>query len=240
MKHLLLSLLFVGTFSTNFAQETYDDLIIYFADGDYEKLVDKAEKYMDKDDSKNDPQPYLWSAKANFEMSKDQKYDEDFPKAFNDAISDAGKALKKDKENTIFDEHKAFYTDLKVAVVEDIKNQIEGGEYSRLRGSVFRLQRLDPTDIGSYYLLTAAYYQIKDKGSAKNSLKEGEALLNEVESIEDWRDIDKEVLRIGVLEYVNYLVGIRQIDKARDMLGQVKQWYEDDDIFMATYNDVVN
>lgn len=134
MKHLLLSLLFVGTFSTNFAQETYDDLIIYFADGDYEKLVDKAEKYMDKDDSKNDPQPYLWSAKANFEMSKDQKYDEDFPKAFNDAISDAGKALKKDKENTIFDEHKAFYTDLKVAVVEDIKNQIEGGEYSRLRG----------------------------------------------------------------------------------------------------------
>lgn len=71
-------------------------------------------------------------------------------------------------------------------------------------------------------------------------MKEGEALLNEVESIEDWRDIDKEVLRIGVLEYVNYLVGIRQIDKARDMLGQVKQWYEDDDIFMATYNDVVN
>lgn len=241
MKQLFLSLFLVGTFSTAFSQpDDYDDLLIYFADGNYEKVVDKAQKYFSKDNTKNDALPYLWSAKANFEMSKDQQYDEDFPKAFNNAISFAGKALKKDKKGIIYDEHKVFYTDLKTAVVEDIKNLVEGGEYSKLRGSVLKLQRLDPNDVGSYYLLAAAFYQIKDKSSAKIKLKEGQARLDAVESTDDWRDIDKEVLRIGIIEYANYLVQVRQIDKAKEVLGMVKQWFENDEIFMMKYDEIVN
>lgn len=241
MKNIFLALFLIGTFSSAFAQpDDYDDLLIYFADGNYPKLVDKAAKYFAKDATKNDALPYLWSAKANFEMSKDQEFDEDFPKAFNNAISYAGKALKKDKEGVIFEEHKVFYTDIKVAVVEDIKNLLEGGEYSKLRGSILKLQRLDPTDVGSYFLLTAAFYQIKDKGTAKIKLKEGQAKLDEIESLEDWRDIDKEVLRMGIIEYANYLVQIRQIEKAREIMGKVKQWYEEDEIFMAKYDEIVN
>ena len=100
MKQILFLSIFVLGFSFSGATQPplYDDLLIYFADGEYEKVVDKAEKYIAGEDTKNDALPYLYSAKANYEMSKDQKYKEDFPKAFNDAIGNAGKAVKKDKE----------------------------------------------------------------------------------------------------------------------------------------------
>jgi hypothetical protein len=64
-----LFLFFVGfAFSAQAQAPYYDDLLIYFADGDYEKLVDKAQKYKDGDDTKNDALPYLYASKAYYEM----------------------------------------------------------------------------------------------------------------------------------------------------------------------------
>ncbi len=242
MKHLFYLFIFLLGFSFEASAQPplYDDLLIYFADGQYEKLADKAKKYTTNDKTKKDPLPYLYYAKGNFEMSKDQKYDEDFPKAFNDAISFAGKAIKKDKDSTIFDDHKEFYTKLKIAVVEDIKNLVDAEDYSRLRGTVLKLKRLDPGDVGADFLLAAAQYQIKDKGSAKISLKAAYVKLDKVSSVEDWREIDLEMMRIGILEYVNYLVKLRQTDKAKEVLGRVKQWYEEDETFMSKYDEIVN
>ncbi|WP_139134247.1 hypothetical protein [Crocinitomix algicola] len=241
MKNLFLFLILTTfAFNANTQPPYYDDLLIYYADGNYEKLISKAEKYMGNDDTKNDPWPYLYSSKANFEMSKDQQYEEDFPKAFNDAIGDAGKAIKKDKTGEVYDREKAYFTELKEYIVEEIKNMVDIEDYSRLRGKVMKLQRMDPTDIGSYYLLAACQYQIKDKGGAKISFNKGQEKLDLVESVEDWRDIDFEMMRLGVIEYCNYMVQNRLCDNAKKLLNQVKQWYEDDEIFMNYYDDVVN
>ena len=218
----------------------YDDLLIYYADGDYEKLVSKADKYIGNDKTKNDALPYLYSSKGNFEMSKDQKYDEDYPKAFNNAIGMAGKAIKKDKDGSMYSEHENFYTDLKTSVVEEIKNMVDQEDYSRMRGTVMKLQRLDPADVGSHFLLCAAQYQIKDKGSAKLTLKKAQIKLDEIESVDSWREIDFEMMRIGVSEYAKYLVKMRQCDKAKDILNKVKQWFEEDEDFLRMYDDIVN
>ena len=218
----------------------YDDLLIYYADGDYEKLVDKAQKYMDDDDTKNDPWPYIYSSKANFEMSKDQKYDEDFPKAFNDAIGDAGKAIKKDKTGEVYEKEMSYFTELKEFVVEEIKNMVDQEDYSRLRGKVMKLQKMDPNDVGAFYLLAACQYQIKDKGGAKISFEKGQEKLDALESVEDWRKIDLEMLRLGIIEYSKYMMQAQLTDNAKNLLNQVKQWYEDDEIFMAYYDEVIN
>ncbi len=242
MKQLFFLLLFVLGFSTTADAQPpmYDDLLIYFADGDYEKLVGKAQKYIGSDKTKNDALPYLYSAKGNFEMSKDQKYDEDFPKAFNNAIGMAGKAIKKDKDGSMFADNLPFYTDLKTSVVEEIRNMVDVGDYSRLRGTVMKLQRMDPNDVGSHFLLCAAQYQIKDKGSAKLTLKKAQLKLDEIESVEGWREIDFEMMRIGIVEYASYLAQMRQCDKAKEILNKVKQWFENDEIFMSEYDGIVN
>jgi len=89
MKHFFLLLLFVvgAIFKADAQPPMYDDLLIYYADANYEKLLAKADKYIGNPKTKKDALPYLYSAMGNFEMSKDQKYDDDFPKAFNNAVS---------------------------------------------------------------------------------------------------------------------------------------------------------
>ena len=61
-----------------------------------------------------------------------------------------------------------------------------------------------------------------------------------IESVEDWREVDFKMLRIGVMEYARYFVKMRQPDKADDIMNKVKQWYEDDETFMEEYNAIVN
>src|SRR5690606_36750061 len=111
---------------------------------------------------------------------------------------------------------------------------------SRLRGIVMKLQKMDPNDIGSCYLLAACQYQIKDKGGAKINFEKAQERLDAVESVDDWRDIDFEMLRIGVIEYSKYMIQAQLYDNAENLLNQVKQWYVDDTIFMAYYNEVIN
>lgn len=242
MKNIFfITLFFIGnSFQSNGQPPLYDDLLIYFADGNYEKLVDKAEGYIASDKTKNDALPYLYASKGYFEMSKDQIYKDDFPKAYNDAIGNAGKCMKKDKDGSVYSDNIAFFTDIKIAVVEEIRNMVDAGDYSRLRGTVMKLQKLDPNDVGSYFILTAAQYQIKDKSSAKITYQEAQTRLDAVESVDSWRPVDFEVLRIGVFEYANYLLTLSQCADAKKLLNQVKQWYEDDEIFMAKYNEIVN
>ena len=174
-------------------------------------------------------------------MSKDQVWLEKYPKAFNDAIRFAGNVLKKDKSGEIYDENINYFTELKVAVVEDIKNLVEEGSYPKLMGYIAKLHRFSKDDVGSYFLRAAAQYQQKDKGGAKLSQKEAWERLDAVTSVDSWRPIDLEMLRIGVIEFCNAQINVmRQTDPAKKLLGKVKQWFEDDEIFMEYYDKVMN
>ena len=242
MKNLFFLFLFTMgcAFQASAQPPLYDDLLIYYADGDYEKLVSKAEKYIGNDKTKKDALPYLYASKGYFEMSKDDIFIDDYPKAYNQAIGMAGKALKKDKDGSMYAEHMNYYTEIKSSVVEEIQNMVDQQDYSRLRGTIMKLQRLDPKDVGSYFLLAACQYQIKDKGSAKLTVKEAQARLDAIESVEDWREVDFEIMRIGVMEYARYFVKMRQKEKADEIMNKVKQWYEDDETFMEEYDEIVN
>lgn len=243
MKKLALLLLFIvgSVINANAQPPGYDDLVIYYADGDYERLLKTAEKYTLKDDTKKDAIPFLYLAKCNFEMSKDQKWLERYPKAYNDAIRFAGNTIKKDKEGVVYQENIQFFTDLKTAVVEDIKNLVDEQAYMKLMGYIAKLHRFAKDDLGSYFLKAGAQYMEKDKSGGKISQQEAWARLEEVQSVDDWRPIDFEMLRIGVIVYCDAQINeMRQPDAAKDLLGRVKQWLEKDPIFMAYYDKIVN
>ena len=242
MKNLLLFFVFIVgmAFNANAQPPNYDDLVIYYADGDYEKLLKRAEKYTLKDNTKKDPIPYLYLAKANFEMSKDGKWADDYPKAFKDAIGYSGKCMRYDKDKTVYEEHIQFFTDLKVAVVEDLKNLIDEGAWGKMLGSIAKMHRFAKDDVGSYFLKAAAQFNSKDKSGGKLTAKEGYSRLEEITSVEGWRPIVFEMLRIGVIEYSKAKINMSQIPEAKTLLGKVKQWLEDDEEFMTYYDCVVN
>lgn len=243
MKKLVLLILLVGGFvyKADAQPPTYDDLVIYYADGAYEKLLKKAEKYTLSDKTKKDAIPFLYLAKCNFEMSKDQQWLDKYPKAFNDAIRFAGNTIKKDKEGTVFEENIQFFTDLKIAVVEDIKNLVAEEQYMKLMGSIAKLHRFDKNDVGSYFLKAGGQFMEKDKSGGKLTSKEAWERLEAVENVDDWRPIDKEMLALGVKVYCNAQINVmRQQQPAKDLLGKVKQWLEDDEDFMEYYDKIVN
>lgn len=238
-------------------QPDYDDLKIYFADANYEKLLKKAEKYTLGDKTRKDAIPYLFLSKANFEISKgaDQELLDKYPRAFKDALKYAGKCIQKDKEGNVYTENMAHFTELKIVVTEELRNLAESGDYGRLMGRIPSMLKIDKKDIGSFYLKAAGYYHKKDMTGMKKSAKIANDLLDSADpdaytiSEDDDQDltnkkkIDLEMLKLGVIHYSQALVLARQNSMAKDLMGKVKQWFpetpENSD-FTDAYNEIVN
>ena len=133
-KHLFFLILsFITSFNalkiTAQSGRIYDDLLVLLVNEDYKDCFNKSVKYTLKDKTKKDPLPYLFAAKASFEMSRDHQYTEEFPKAYKTAMSYAAKYRKKVKEYTFKEDAEEFINDFKMVIIEDIENYIlEGTE----------------------------------------------------------------------------------------------------------------
>jgi hypothetical protein len=94
-------LLLLLTFEWNnaVAQENkYMDILVMLVDEEYEKCVKKCEKLIDNDATKKEPLPYLYLSMAYYEMSKDNKYIDEYPKAFFRSLSTLIKYRRIDKD----------------------------------------------------------------------------------------------------------------------------------------------
>jgi hypothetical protein len=259
MKNTFLLLLFLSGFLINTSAQSpeYDDLKIYFADADFEKLLKKAEKYTLGDDTRKDAVPYLFLSKANFEISKgvDEELSTKYPRAFKDALKYAGKSIQKDKEGIVYLENMAHFTNLKIVVTEKLRNLAESGDYGRLMGSIPSMLKIDKNDIGSYYLKAAGYYHKKDMTGMKKSAKIANDLLDAADSnaysisenddydLTNKKKIDLEMLKLGIIHYSQALVLARQKPMAKDLMGKVKQWFPEtpkNSDFTDAYDTIVN
>ena len=112
MKNLLLTLGLTAAFTAQAQKHVYEDLLVMYVDEKYEKCMDKAIGYTENDDTKRDALPFLYMSMCNFEMSKQEKYAVDYPKASRDAIKWAEKYRKKDKEMEFFHNYNDYWADL--------------------------------------------------------------------------------------------------------------------------------
>lgn len=222
----------------------YDDLLIYYADGDYEKLIKKAEKYTLKDDTKRDPIPYMYMAKGFFAIHKNPEgFSEDFTKnAMGTATRYASRAKKLDKEGILDqDETNAdFLSNMKKYWLESIDNEILVGNYGRAFGLVMKYGKLSPDDAGVTFLLGACKFKRNDKNGASKYWEEANEMLTKITSTSGWRSEDYAMMKLGVLETARALKEYDELGEAQKILNKVKQWFEDDSEFMDLYNCYVN
>lgn len=90
-----------------------DKMIILYVDGKYEDCVWKAARMSESDKYSKHPLPYLYVAMSYFEICKNPKLQEKYPKALWDAINYLSKFQKKDKDKKYTSKYADFFRTLK-------------------------------------------------------------------------------------------------------------------------------
>ena len=157
------------------ANKDYMDLLVLYVDEDYEKCLKKADKYMGKDDTKRDALPYLYASMAYYEMSRDHKYSEDYPRAYKNSLSYLSKYRRKDKEFNYKEDAIEFIEKIKFGIAEQVDNYLLTGsdrDMRKIKLLLKKVVKIDPDDVGAQLLLGVYYIYNKDKSSGKVEIKE--------------------------------------------------------------------
>lgn len=239
----VLTLIFVaitGSFMVNAQPPTYDDLLILFADEDYSKLLKKAERYTQKDDTKRDAIPYIFMSRANFEISKDAELMEDYPKAFKDAVKYAAKGLRKDREGIVYEEFRDYFSDLKKVLVEELENFLIEQEYKRAENTLKQIQFLDEDDIGANFMMAYVKNMNGDISGAREYLINGNKKLDETTDLTGYRTEDLRLLKLGLMNYAMYAHEKGYTDEAKKIINKGYQWFENEPEYVKAYDEIVN
>ena len=254
MKKLLL-LLLVFCAKLTFAQPPgYDDLVMYYADKNWEKLIKTAEKYTNKEETAADPMAHLWLAKGLYRMSSSGNTDEAYKNAYKDAVGAIGKFIKLDKGGTLKTENMDFVEEMKSALVESIDNDLSNPK--KAADWIVKYYKIEPKSVGAKYTEAACKYLSADKTTANALWKEADKMLTDVinagtapftvidnnpkEGEDGYSPADKKILLKGVIKSAECYISGKQADKAKALLGKVAKWYEKDEEFKAFYDQVVN
>ena len=219
-------------------EKLYDDLLVLLVNEEYKDCFNKSVKYTLKDKTKKDPLPYLFAAKSSFEMSRDHKYTEEFPKAYKTAMSYAAKYRKKDKEYIYKDDAEEFINDFKMIIIEDIENYIlEGTEktYGKAVSLAKKTSDMDPDDYGAKLLYALLCTLTKNNSKAKEVLKmcmpKIEEYGNNKFSLKYMNKSQQFILRFTLMEYANYYKD-KDTAKAKSMLDYGKHLFMKKMIFL--------
>ncbi len=238
----LLCLLFITQISFSQAPK-YDDLKILYADANYEKLAKVASGYTENDKTKKHVLPYIWLAKGLYKVSLSGTDNEDFKNAYKDAISALGKGIKydmKESNGSTIAEHSEFVELFQKSLFEVIDNELASGSAQKAYGWAVRYQKITQNEAGIKYVMGVCKYKAEDKTTARSMWQEADASLKTVESIQNWSEADKNMLKIGILRSAAALNESRQQDKARELLNKVAHWFENDDDYKERYDNIIN
>lgn len=236
---------FLSVTTIGSAQE-FEDLIILYADGKYDKCLVKAEKYTDDDDTKRHPLPYLYMSMSFFEISKDASWvekNEEFDGAFKDALSYAGKYAMKDARNDweYHAEYLDFFLELQEVVLEDCRNYLADEDFSRAAGELGKLVRFMPNDPGAWLLNGVANQRNRNARNAMESFQESDKILEAEDfNFENLEDVQKEILKVGMMEYAKMQEYFRKKEEGIKMLDKGKIYFENDEEFAKFYDEYVN
>lgn len=247
MKNLVLIFGTILLTSLSFGQPpTYDDLKVLFADADYEKLVKKADAYTLKDKTKKDVLPYIYASKGLYKISQSDNTDEKYKNAYKDALKYMSKAIKyaqKADEMMTIDEHEEYLHELQSSLQVRIENEMAAGDVAGFKKGYswcIKYKSITLNPVVCSFVAGACKYNSSDKPGARTEWKNGTEALNEIESIEGWSEADKTMLKLGVLYSAKSMMEANQKDSARELLGKVAQWFENDSDWQTRYDEIVN
>lgn len=213
----------------------YDKLWNLFIDEKYEQLLMKAETITEKDDRRKEPMPYLFLAMGSYEISKDENYAEDYPKAFRDALKYASKYRGKDKKYEYKDDYVEFLQDIRSDAMEIAESLLEEEKFSKAKSYYKYLCKMDPECQSSWLMQGYCQLKMNDISGGKESMKR----VSFQESYFDELSSEQERLaRYGLMTYAEYLVQQGMKDSARATIDLGKEYFSDDKEYQIVHEDI--
>lgn len=230
--------------NTAVAQE-YEDLKGLYLDGKYDKLVVKAEKYTQKDKTRNDALPYLYMSKGLFKISMDEKLKikDEFKNAEMDALTYFGQYQKKDKGKIYNDLAEPHLNEMKNVIYEEVENFYMQKNYKKAIASLKKMMKIEPANIGVNLMKGVSEYLNKNKTEGKANIKVGIDGLKALTTFDSMSDEDKRFMKLGLIEYTNFLLTSKDYSGAKSAITLGYQYYQDkeaDKEYIELYNKVVN
>ena len=213
----------------------YDNLRVMLMDEDYEKLVKKATAITENDKRRKEPMPYLFASMAYYEMSKDEKYSEDFPKAFDLALKYASKYRTKDKGSDYVDSNQDFIDDIRSGAMEVGENYAEEEKWSKAKRYYKYITKFDPYDPGAW--LMRGYTEMKgnDRSGAKTSIEKFAKL--GIDKFDSYSNDQQRLVKYALMTYSEHLYQNGMRDSSSTVISLGEEYFPEDKEFKMALED---
>lgn len=239
MKKLLAVVVSILITSTTFSQGNYQQLLIYKANQNWEKLIKEAEKYTVRGSTHKDPAPYYYLAYGLYQMSFKANRDEKYSNAFKDAFTAISKMIRFDEYGTVVQKHEDFIDELKLSLLEIVRNDIDVKQYRRAFGWAMRYYKFGRHYIPALILDGGLRLRKNDRVTARMKWQLGRELLKKAD-VPSWSDADKKVFQLGLVTSAKALKEDLQQKEAKKMMNLGQPYFEGQDRWDALYDEVVN
>jgi len=232
---LFSSMVLIGhAFSAPAQEDPYKDILFLIIDGEYESAVKQAERITSRDKTRREPVPYIYASMAYFEMSKKEEFQEDYPRAFRDAITAAYKARRYDRENEHFPKHANYINELKAEIMREAIYLFQSEQWRKSTTYAKYVTRIDPNDVSALLLTGISEVNARNLHQAKTTFETAEEALKEF-SDSDIAFENRMSYLFAVLEYAKLMEKDGNKAQAQPYLDAIASVYEDDAEFQNFY-----
>ena len=165
------------------SENELNQLLVWYVDGKYEKVLYKAIRYTEDDEQKKHPMPYLYMSKAylGIHNSDDadlrEAYEVDKLKALKNALKYAGKFVKKDKEQEYIFEELEYIEDLRKETIIAAETEMDNGKFTKAKSYYKYLTTLDKEDPGAWMMYGTVFLTLKARRDADKAWETARNLL---------------------------------------------------------------
>lgn len=209
------------------------DLLALIADEKYEKCLFKCEKLIANEKTKKEPLPYLYASMSYYEMSRDHKYKDDYPKAFKSSLSYLGKYRKKDKSYEYKEDAEEFIEKLKFILLEEIENYALDNTEKSAKKAASLLKKIitfDPNDYGAKLTQGLNYILSKNKTEGKKVVADAFKAIKTIGTDVEFGDMTESqqtYLKFALMQYAKFQLEI-DTEGAKETISLGHQFFYED------------
>lgn len=180
-------LLFIG--SATYAQKPQNTKVIeklrtLYQEGKFLKLEFKCYNLSMHDEVKREPLLYLYWSMANYEIAKAGTYEEDYPKAYKDAIKYGIKFARKDKEKEFLKEGGEHLKLLQDEVLASAEDFLAEGNLKKARSQFKVLTKFDKFNFHAWFMKSYLELELKLTNDARVTFETAMKLAGAQEALE--------------------------------------------------------
>ncbi len=209
-----------------------------FEKGNFESALESAESLIDNDKHRKKPEPYLWASMCYYAIHNSdlEKLQERFSAPLKNALKYAGKAVQKDKDNTIVENNLEYFETMKREGVAFAKEYEASDDHRKALYTYKQILNFVPND--PYVLFAKGVSELRQSATydAEKDIAESFPVLDQ-----RYRDIDyvpdpatSPLLKDAVVYYIDHLILNAYVDSARTVAMTARVFFPLDEGIKAT------